>query len=123
MSVSDAAIAARVTALEAELATKISELNTMFLLWAACLVFLMQAGFALLSAGSIRAKNVKNILLKSCLDACLGGAIFVSRTDSQQSAPSSMPCCSRTFGPMPTFSPSSLAPLPLYPTSISSAME
>ena len=29
----------------------------------------MQAGFATLSAGSIRAKNVKNILLKNLLDA------------------------------------------------------
>ena len=31
----------------------------------------MQAGFATLSAGSIRAKNVKNILLKNLLDACI----------------------------------------------------
>ena len=31
----------------------------------------MQAGFATLSAGSIRAKNVKNILLKNLLDARL----------------------------------------------------
>ena len=36
----------------------------------------MQAGFAMLSAGSIRAKNVKNILLKSVLDACLGGIVW-----------------------------------------------
>ena len=32
----------------------------------------MQAGFATLSAGSIRQKNVKNILLKNLLDACMG---------------------------------------------------
>ena len=31
----------------------------------------MQAGFATLSAGSIRAKNVKNILLKNLLDASI----------------------------------------------------
>ena len=36
----------------------------------------LQAGFAMLSAGSIRAKNVKNILLKSVLDACLGGIVW-----------------------------------------------
>ena len=36
------------------------------------LIFLMQAGFAVLSAGSIRTKNVKNILLKNLLDACMG---------------------------------------------------
>jgi hypothetical protein len=49
-----------------------SENNTFFLLWAGALIFLMQAGFATLSAGSIRQKNVKNILLKNLLDACMG---------------------------------------------------
>lgn len=34
----------------------------------------MQCGFAMLCAGSIRQKNVKNIMLKNMLDAC-GGAI------------------------------------------------
>jgi len=38
------------------------------------LIFFMQCGFAMLCAGSIRQKNVKNIMLKNMLDAC-GGAI------------------------------------------------
>jgi len=38
------------------------------------MVFFMQAGFAMLCAGSVRAKNAKNIMLKNLLDAC-GAAI------------------------------------------------
>lgn len=48
--------------------------NIFFLLFAAALVFCMQAGFAMLCAGSVRQKNVKNIMLKNLLDAC-GGAL------------------------------------------------
>ena len=40
------------------------------------IVFHSQCGFALLEAGSVRAKNTKNILLKNVLDACLGGLIW-----------------------------------------------
>ena len=38
------------------------------------LIFFMQGGFAMLCAGSVRQKNVKNIMLKNLLDAC-GGAL------------------------------------------------
>jgi Amt family ammonium transporter len=49
-------------------------LDVFYLLFAGAMVFFMQAGFAMLCAGSIRAKNVKNIMLKNILDAC-GGAV------------------------------------------------
>mmetsp|Transcript_16509 Transcript_16509/g.49943 ORF Transcript_16509/g.49943 Transcript_16509/m.49943 type:complete len:493 (+) Transcript_16509:110-1588(+) len=49
-----------------------------WLLFCGTLVFFMQAGFAMLCAGSIRAKNVQNILLKNLLDACVGALGFWS---------------------------------------------
>eukprot|EP00592_Proboscia_alata_P018946 CAMPEP_0194402104 /NCGR_PEP_ID=MMETSP0176-20130528/757_1 /TAXON_ID=216777 /ORGANISM="Proboscia alata, Strain PI-D3" /LENGTH=523 /DNA_ID=CAMNT_0039199209 /DNA_START=102 /DNA_END=1673 /DNA_ORIENTATION=- len=45
-----------------------------FLIYAASLMFFMQAGFAILCAGSVRRKNVQNTLLKNLLDSC-GAAI------------------------------------------------
>lgn len=40
---------------------------------AGALVFLMQLGFAALSAGSVRRKNLSNTLLKNILDVCVAG--------------------------------------------------
>mmetsp|Transcript_10004 Transcript_10004/g.13606 ORF Transcript_10004/g.13606 Transcript_10004/m.13606 type:complete len:458 (+) Transcript_10004:320-1693(+) len=53
-----------------------SALDALWLLLGAYLVFFMQAGFAMLEAGSVRAKNTKNILLKNSLDACLGAIVW-----------------------------------------------
>jgi len=46
------------------------------MLIAGVLVFFMQSGFALLESGTVRFKNNQNILLKNCMDACIGGIIF-----------------------------------------------
>lgn len=56
--------------------TNLSNLTTLWLLLGAVLVFLMQAGFALLEAGSVRAKNTKNILIKNLMDGCLGALVW-----------------------------------------------
>jgi len=48
--------------------------DTFFLIFAASLVFFMQAGFAMVCAGCVRLKNVQNTMLKNLLDAC-GAAI------------------------------------------------
>lgn len=54
----------------------LNEVNTFYVMWAATLVFLMQLGFAMLSAGAVRTKNTANILLKGVLDACLGSLVW-----------------------------------------------
>lgn len=51
-----------------------SGLDVFYLLFAASMVFFMQAGFAMLEAGTVEQKNSKHVMLKNLLDAC-GGAI------------------------------------------------
>lgn len=53
-------------------------INTFFLIYAASLVFFMQAGFAMLCAGSVQKKNVQNSMLKNLLDACGAALGFYS---------------------------------------------
>src|SRR5690606_26720297 len=47
-----------------------------WLMVAAILVLFMQAGFALVESGFVRAKNVTNILMKNVLDACFAGLVY-----------------------------------------------
>ncbi|MBN2138901.1 MAG: ammonium transporter [Sedimentisphaerales bacterium] len=51
-------------------------LDTVWVLIAACLVFFMQAGFGMVEAGFIRAKNTCNILTKNFLDFCMASLGF-----------------------------------------------
>ncbi|MGC8800414.1 ammonium transporter [Chloroflexus sp.] len=51
-------------------------MNTFFLLVAAALVFFMQAGFAMLTAGLTRAKNTTNILFKNLMDFVMCSIAF-----------------------------------------------
>ena len=57
-------------------AATVAGLDTMFVLISAFLVFLMQAGFGMLEAGFIRAKNTCNILTKNFLDYCMASIGF-----------------------------------------------
>ncbi len=51
-------------------------IDTVWVLIAAFLVFFMQAGFGMVEAGFIRAKNVCNILTKNFLDYCVASIMF-----------------------------------------------
>lgn len=51
-------------------------MNTFFLIVAAALVFFMQAGFAMLTAGLTRSKNTTNILFKNLMDFVMCSIAF-----------------------------------------------
>lgn len=70
--------AADIAALQASLGVVEDNMDIHWLLYCGTLVFLMQAGFAMLCAGSVRAKNAQNIMLKNLLDACVGALAFWS---------------------------------------------
>jgi Amt family ammonium transporter len=52
------------------------KLNTLWVVFAAVLVFFMQAGFALLESGMSRSKNSVNVMMKNYMDVCLASLIF-----------------------------------------------
>ncbi|MBT3981789.1 MAG: ammonium transporter [Bacteriovoracaceae bacterium] len=53
-----------------------TNLNTVWTLLAACLVFFMQAGFAMVEIGLTRAKNAINIIMKNLMDFSIGSLCF-----------------------------------------------
>lgn len=55
---------------------KQDDMDALWTLLAAVLVFFMQAGFALVEAGFTRAKNACNIIMKNVMDFSLGSLIF-----------------------------------------------
>ena len=69
-------VQAELNALKLEVAAFKADVDMWYLVVMGVLVFFMQSGFALLEAGSVRAKNTKNILMKNLLDACIGALVF-----------------------------------------------
>ena len=65
--------ATQVLTLEQKLASLTKSADATFIITLGLFVFLMQAGFAFLEAGSVRTKNTVNILIKNLLDFLLGG--------------------------------------------------
>ena len=73
-----AELTAQVTALQSEVDTlktagnpmTNADLDTLWLMLCAIVVFFMQTGFTMLECGSCRAKNVVNIVFKNSMDAC-----------------------------------------------------
>eukprot|EP00339_Tiarina_fusa_P026250 CAMPEP_0117032456 /NCGR_PEP_ID=MMETSP0472-20121206/23262_1 /TAXON_ID=693140 ORGANISM="Tiarina fusus, Strain LIS" /NCGR_SAMPLE_ID=MMETSP0472 /ASSEMBLY_ACC=CAM_ASM_000603 /LENGTH=575 /DNA_ID=CAMNT_0004741095 /DNA_START=30 /DNA_END=1757 /DNA_ORIENTATION=- len=60
-----------------ELVARSAEVSrNLYVLYAAALVFFMQAGFAMLCAGAVRKKNLQNTMLKNLLDACGSSVAF-----------------------------------------------
>jgi len=53
-----------------------TEVDTVWIISAAALVFFMQAGFALLESGMSRSKNAVNVVMKNYMDVCIGSIIF-----------------------------------------------
>ncbi|MCY0877472.1 MAG: ammonium transporter [Firmicutes bacterium] len=56
----------------------ITAINTIWVIFAACLVFFMEGGFALLEAGLVQAKNALSIVMKVMADVTVGSIVFAA---------------------------------------------
>jgi ammonium transporter, Amt family len=57
-------------------AVNMDVVNTLWVVIAGAMVFLMQAGFAMLETGMVRAKNAVNVMMKNYMDLCVGTLLF-----------------------------------------------
>lgn len=64
------------TITSAEAASLAVSIDTVWVLLGAMLVFIMQAGFAMVESGFARTKNTANILMKNLLDFSVGSILF-----------------------------------------------
>ena len=69
-------VAAEVAAAATNIASLVSAVDTVWVLFATALVFLMQAGFAMVEAGFTRAKNAGNIIMKNLMDFSIGAVVY-----------------------------------------------
>lgn len=63
-------------ALAADGSGRYSSVDTLWVIFGACLVFFMQPGFAMVESGLTRAKNAGNIAMKNFSDLALGSIFF-----------------------------------------------
>jgi len=75
--VAAAATAPAETAAKAEIEAVQLNLNLVWMVVAGALVFVMQAGFAMVELGFARAKNSINIIMKNFLDFCISAIVFM----------------------------------------------
>lgn len=50
--------------------------RTLWTLVTGVFIFFMIVGYAVLESGTVRYKNFKNVLLKHCLNMCVGGVVW-----------------------------------------------